>query len=74
MYMEKLESIGPLTRYVVPGYGRHGVKEGYEETRMGNKMVVHVYIKHIHTLKSKLCIYMDRLDCIRQPTDYICPG
>ena len=28
MYMEKLENVVPLTRYVVPGYGRHGVNEG----------------------------------------------
>ena len=32
MYMDKLESIGPLTSYVSPGYGGHGVMKGYEET------------------------------------------
>ena len=38
MYMDKRESIGPLTCYVSPGYyGGQGVMEGYEETWMGNK-------------------------------------
>ena len=59
MYMEKLESIGPLTCCVGPGYGGYSVIEVYEETKMGNKTVVHVYIKHIHTLKSKLCTWTD---------------
>ena len=29
---ENIESIGPLTDYVSPRYGGHGVMEGYEET------------------------------------------
>ena len=37
MYMDKLESIGPLTCYVSPGYGAHGVMEGHEQTWMGTK-------------------------------------
>ena len=37
MYMDKLESIRPLTDYVSPRYGGYGVMEGYEETWMGNK-------------------------------------
>ena len=28
---KKIESIGQLTRYISPGYGAHGVMEGYEE-------------------------------------------
>ena len=30
MYMDKLESVGPLTGYVSRGYGAHGVMEGYQ--------------------------------------------
>ena len=37
MSKETRESIRPLTDYVSPGYGGHGVMEGYEETRVGNK-------------------------------------
>ena len=37
IYMDKLESIGPLTSYVSQGYGAHGVMEGQEQTWMGNK-------------------------------------
>ena len=37
MYMVKLESIGPLTYYICPGYGAYVVMEGYEQTWMGNK-------------------------------------
>ena len=29
---ENIESIRPLTRYISPRYGGHGVMEGYEET------------------------------------------
>ena len=36
MYMDKLESIGPLTSYVGQGDGVHCVIEGYEVTWMGN--------------------------------------
>ena len=31
-YKENIQSIRPLTRYISPGYGGHGVMEGYEET------------------------------------------
>ena len=37
-YIDKeKESSESLTSYVSPGYGGHGVMEGYNETRMGNK-------------------------------------
>ena len=29
--IKNIESIGPLTRYISPGYGAHGIMEGYEE-------------------------------------------
>ena len=37
MSKEIKESIQPLTDYVGPAYGAHGVIEGYEVTKMGNK-------------------------------------
>ena len=55
MYIVKLESIGPLTCYICPGDGGHGVMEGYGERWMDNEQSYMSCTCHVLRNKSKLC-------------------